>query len=184
MDDLLKPYETKMQKTIGALQNDLAGIRAGRANPAVLDRIMVDYYGSPTPIQQVAAISVSEARVLVISPYDKSAIGGIETAIRKSELGINPSNDGNVVRITFPQLTEERRRDLCKDVKKKAEDSKVAIRSIRREAIEDFKAQKKKSDITEDDLKILENDTQKLTDKFIKEVDKVAEAKEKEILEI
>ena len=184
MDDLLKPYETKMQKTISAMQSDMASIRAGRANPAVLDRIMVDYYGSPTPIQQVAAVSVSEARVLVISPYDKSAIGGIETAIRKSDIGINPSNDGNVVRIAFPQLTEERRRDLCKEVRKKAEDSKVAVRSIRRDAIEAFKAQKKKSEITEDDLKILETDTQKLTDRFIKEVDKVADAKEKEILEI
>ena len=184
MDESLKVYETKMQKTISVFQNDLASIRAGRANPAVLDRVMVDYYGTPTPIQQMAAVSVSEARVLVIQPWDKSSIGSIENAIRKSDIGINPSNDGNIIRIAFPQLTEERRRELCKEVRKKAEESKVAIRAIRRDAIETFKAEKKKSEITEDDLKILENDTQKLTDRFIKEVDKVADAKEKEILEI
>ena len=184
MDESLKPFETKMQKTISAMQNDLASIRAGRANPSVLERVMVDYYGTPTPIPQLAGVSVSEARVLVIQPYDKTAIGGIENAIRKSDIGINPANDGNVIRIAFPQLTEERRRELCKEVRKKAEDSKVAVRSIRRDAIELFKAQKKKSEITEDDLKILESDTQKLTDKFIKEVDNVADAKEKEILEI
>ena len=184
MDESLKPFEAKMQKTISVFQNDLASIRAGRANPAVLERVMVDYYGTPTPIPQLAGVSVSEARVLVIQPYDKSAIGGIETAIRKSDIGINPANDGNVIRIAFPQLTEERRRELCKEVRKKAEESKVAVRSIRRDAIEIFKAQKKKSEITEDDLKLLEGDTQKLTDKFIKEVDNVAGAKEKEILEI
>ena len=184
MDESLKMYEEKMKKTVSVLQNDLASIRAGRANPAVLDRVMVDYYGTPTPIQQVAGVSVSESRVLVIQPFDKSIISGIENAIRKSDLGINPSNDGNLIRIAFPQPTEERRRELCKEARKKSEDSKVAIRSIRRDAIETFKAQKKKSEITEDDLKSLENDTQKLTDKMIKEIDKVAEAKEKEILEI
>jgi ribosome recycling factor len=173
-----------MQKTISVMQNDMASIRAGRANPAVLDRVMVDYYGTPTPIQQMAAVSVSEARVLVIAPWDKTTIKAIETAIQKSDIGINPSNDGNVIRIAFPQPTEERRRELCKDVRKKAEESKVAVRSIRRDAIEVFKAQKKKSEITEDDLKILEKETQDLTDKYIKEVDKVAEAKEKEILEV
>ena len=184
MDESLKVYEAKMQKTISVMQSDLAGIRAGRANPAVLDRIAVDYYGTPTPIQQMAAVSVAEARVLVIAPWDKSTMNAIETAIRKSDIGINPSNDGNVIRIAFPQLTEERRKELCKDVRKKAEESKVAVRSIRRDAIEVFKAQKKKSEITEDDLKILEKETQELTDKFVKECDKVADAKEKEILEI
>ena len=184
MDPMLKPYEEKMQKTIIALQNDLAGIRAGRANPAILDRVMVDYYGTPTPIQQMAAVSVSEARVLVIQPWDKSTIGSIETAIHKSDIGINPSNDGNVIRIAFPQPTEERRRELCKEVRKKAETSKVAIRAVRRDALDDFKTQQKKSDITEDDLKSLESDTQKLTDRFVKEVDVFANAKEKEILEI
>ena len=184
MDSALQIYETKMKKTISALQTDYASIRAGRANPAVLDKIVVDYYGTPTPIQQMAAVSVSEARVLVIQPWDKTTIGKIETAIRKSDIGINPSNDGSVIRIAFPQLTEERRKELCKEVRKKAEEAKVAVRAIRRDANDTFKAQKKKSEITEDDLKSLEDDTQKLTDNFVKEIDKVADAKEKEILEI
>ena len=184
MDEALKLYEEKMKKTISVLQNEYASIRAGRANPAVLDKVLVNYYGTPTPIQQMAAVSVAEARVLVIQPWDRSTIGAIETAIHKSDIGINPSNDGNVIRIAFPQLTEERRRDLCKEVRKKAEDAKVAIRAIRRDANEVFKAQKKKSEITEDDLKTLEANTQTLTDKYIKEIDKVTEVKEKEILEI
>jgi len=184
MDESLKMYEEKMQKTISVYQNELSSIRAGRANPAVLDKISVDYFGTPTPIQQMAAVSVSEARVLVVAPWDKSTLRAIETAIQKSDIGINPQNDGNVIRIAFPQPTEERRKELCKDVRKKAEDAKVAVRAIRRDAIETFKAQKKKSEITEDDLKDLEKETQDLTDKFVKEADKVADAKEKEILEI
>ena len=184
MDSAVQTYEGKMKKTINALQTEYASIRAGRANPAVLDKITVDYYGTPTPIQQMAAISVAEARVLVIQPWDKSTISGIETAILKSDLGINPSNDGNIIRIAFPQPTEERRKELCKEVRKKAEDAKVAIRSIRRDANDTFKAQQKKSEITEDDYKDLEKDIQKLTDNFVKEIDKVAQEKEKEILEI
>ena len=184
MNSALQPYESKMKKTINVLQTEYASIRAGRANPAVLDKIVVDYYGTPTPIQQMAAVSVAEARVLVIQPWDKTTITAIETAIRKSDIGINPSSDGSVIRIAFPQLTEERRKELCKEVRKKAEEAKVAVRSIRRDANDTFKAQKKKSEITEDDLKTLEADTQKLTDSFIKEVDKVADAKEQEILEI
>jgi ribosome recycling factor len=184
MDTALQIYEDKMQKTISVLQGDYASIRAGRANPAVLDKVMVDYYGTPTPIQQMAAVSVAEARVLVIQPWDKSTMGGIENAIRKSDIGINPANDGSVIRIAFPQLTEERRKDLCKDVRKKAEEAKVAIRAIRRDANETFKAQKKKSEITEDDLKDLEKEAQTLTDKYIKDIDKIAADKEQEILSI
>lgn len=184
MSELTKPMEEKMKKTIGVFSQELASIRAGRANPAVLDKIMVDYFGTPTPIQQVAAVSVSEARILVIQPWDKSVLHAIEKAIQKSDIGINPTSDGNVVRIVFPQPTEERRKELCKQVSKMAEEAKVAIRSIRRDFNEKFKAQKKKSEITEDDLKDLEKEIQILTDKYIKEIDKVAESKEKEILEI
>ena len=183
MDDLAI-YESKMQKTLKVLQDEMAAVRAGRANPAVLDKIQVDYYGTPTPIQQVAAVSVAEARILVIQPWDKGIIGAIERAILKSDIGINPNNDGNMIRIAFPQLTEERRRELCKEIRKMAEDSKVAVRSIRRDANETFKSQKKKSEITEDDQKLLEEGIQKLTDKYIKEIDKAADAKEKDILEI
>lgn len=184
MSDVCKPYEEKMKKTVSVLSAELAAIRAGRANPAVLEKIMVDYFGTPTPIQSLAAVSVSEARVLVIQPWDKSVLNGIERAIQKSDIGINPASDGNVIRVAFPQPTEERRRALCKDVAKMGEDSKIAIRSIRRDAIEKFKAQKKKSEITEDDLKDLEKETQNLTDKYTKEIDKITAAKEKEILEI
>ncbi|MDL2232838.1 ribosome recycling factor [Ruminococcaceae bacterium OttesenSCG-928-L11] len=173
-----------MKKTISVLQQDLSSIRAGRANPAILDKVMVDYYGTPTPIQQMAAVSVSEARILIIQPWDKSTIGPIEKAILKSDIGINPNNDGNVIRIAFPQPTEERRKELCKEAHKIAEDSKVAIRAIRRDANDKFKAMKKKSEITEDDLKDLEKDIQTLTDNFIKDIDKLEAAKEKEILEI
>jgi len=184
MEPEVKLVEEKMSKTIASLQNELASIRAGRANPAVLDRIMVDYYGTPTPIQQIASVSVAEARILMITPYDKSILGGIEKAVQKSDIGINPQNDGNVVRMVFPQPTEERRKELCKDIYKTAENSKVAVRSIRRDANEKLKAMKKKSEITEDDLKDMEKAVQDLTDKFIKEIDKIAAAKEKEILEI
>ncbi len=174
----------KMKKSVKALENELATIRAGRANPAVLDRILVDYYGSPTPINQMAAISVSEARILVIQPWDKTSLTLIEKAIQASDLGINPTNDGSVLRIAFPQLTEERRRELVKDVHKYGEDGKVAIRSIRRDTLEKFKAMKKNSEITEDDLKTCEKDVQNLTDKFVKEIDEVVYAKEKEILSL
>jgi ribosome recycling factor len=184
MKSSLKPYEEKMKKTIHVLQEELASIRAGRANPAILDRVLVDYYGTPTQIQQMAAVSVSEARILVIQPWDKSTLGPIEKAIQKSDIGINPSNDGSVIRIAFPQPTEERRKELCKQVSKTAEESKVAIRAIRRDANETFKVQKKKSELTEDDLKILEKETQTLTDRFIKQIDEISDAKQKEILEI
>lgn len=184
MNEALKSYDEKMQKSIKVLHNELSSIRAGRANPSILDKVMVDYYGTPTAIQQMAAVSVSEARILVIQPWDKTTLGPIEKAIQKSDIGINPTNDGNVIRIAFPQPTEERRKELCKQVNKTAEDTKVAIRAIRRDANDKFKAQKKKSEITEDDLKDLEKETQELTDKYIKEIDKIAAAKEKEILEI
>lgn len=184
MNAEVKVFEEKMKKTISVFQNELGSIRAGRANPAILDKIMVDYYGTPTPIQQVAAVSVSEARILVIQPWDKALIGGIEKAILKSDIGINPNNDGNVIRVAFPQPTEERRKELCKEVHKTAEEAKIAIRAIRRDANDKFKALKKKSEITEDDQKDLEKDMQTLTDNFIKDIDKIAAAKEKEILEI
>lgn len=177
-------YESKMNKTIQVLESDLASIRAGRANPAILDKVQVDYYGTPTPIQQMAAVSVSESRILVIQPWDKSTLNTIEKAIQKSDIGINPTNDGNVLRVAFPQPTEERRRELVKEAKKIAEESKVAIRSIRRDANETFKAQKKISEITEDDLKNLEKEVQELTDRFIKKIDQIAASKEREILEI
>ncbi|MDR2908752.1 MAG: ribosome recycling factor [Oscillospiraceae bacterium] len=176
--------KSRMQKGIDYFAGELATIRAGRANISVLDKIMVDYYGTPTPIQQMAAVSVAEARILVIQPWDKSTFGPIEKAIQKSDLGINPTSDGNVIRIAFPQPTEERRRELCKDVRKMAEEAKVAIRGIRRDGVEKAKAQKKGSEITEDDLKNLEKDIQNLTDQNIKEIDRIAAAKEKEILEI
>lgn len=184
MSDIMATLEEKMNKTMRVLSGDLAAIRAGRANPSVLDKIMVDYYGTPTSIQQMAAVSVAEARILVITPWDKTTLGTIEKAIQKSDLGINPSNDGNVIRIAFPQPTEERRKELCKQVNKTGEDAKVAIRAIRRDANEKTKTQKKKSEITEDDLKDLDKQIQTATDKFIKEIDKICAAKEKEILEI
>ena len=184
MEDVIQTMQTKTQKSIEHFEGNLATIRAGRANPALLDKVMVDYYGTPTPIQQMAAVSVSEARILVIQPWDKSTMGVIEKSIQKSDLGINPTNDGNVIRIVFPQPTEERRKDLCKQVRSQAEDTKVTVRSIRRDAVEKAKAQKKASEITEDDLKNLEKEIQTLTDNRCKEIDKIAAAKEKEILEI
>jgi len=184
MSDIVKTVDEKMTKTMGVLKNELSSIRAGRANPSVLDRIQVDYYGSPTSIQQMAAVAVSEARILVITPWDKTTLGAIEKAIQKSDLGINPANDGNVIRIAFPQPTEERRRELCKEVHKTAEEAKVAIRSIRRDANEKIKSQKKLGEITEDDQKDLEKEIQTVTDRYIKDIDKAAEAKEKEVLEI
>ncbi len=177
-------FEAKMKKTTEVLSEQFAAVRAGKANPAVLDRIAVDYYGSPTPIQQIASISTPDARSLLIQPWDGSVLKGIEKAILASDLGINPQNDGRAIRLVFPQLTEERRKELAKQVKKYAEESKVAVRNIRRDAMEKFKAQKKKSEITEDDLKIVEKDMQKLTDDYIKEVDKIAAKKEQELMEL
>lgn len=177
-------FEAKMKKTTEVLSEQFAAVRAGKANPAVLDRITVDYYGSPTPIQQIASISTPDARSLLIQPWDGSVLKGIEKAILASDLGINPQNDGRAIRLLFPQLTEERRKELAKQVKKYAEESKVAVRNIRRDAMEKFKAQKKKSEITEDDLKIVEKDMQKLTDDYIKEVDKIAAKKEQELMEL
>ena len=184
MEDVLKTMQTKMSKSVEHFEIGLGSIRAGRANPALLDKITVDYYGTPTPIQQLAAISVSEARILIVQPWDKSSLGGIEKAILKSDLGINPNNDGNVIRLIFPQPTQERRKELCKVVKGQAEEAKVAVRSIRRDAVERAKAQKKASEITEDDLKNMEKEIQTITDNRCKDIDKIAANKEKEILEI
>ena len=178
------PYEEKMKKTIASLEKEFAGIRAGRANPAVLDRIAVDYYGSPTPIQQIASISVPEPRMLVITPWDASQTKAIEKAILASDLGITPTNDGKLVRLSFPTLTEERRKDLTKKVHKISEEGKVAVRMIRRDAMEKFKDMKKNSVITEDDLRSAEKDMQDLTDRYVKRVDEVTDAKEKELMEI
>ena len=181
MNPELKLHEEKMTKTISVLREELAAIRAGRANPAVLDKLEVDYYGAPTRVNQLAAVSVSEARTLVIQPYDKSTLKAIEKAIQASDIGINPNNDGSVLRLLFPPLTEERRKELAKSI---SEESKVAVRSIRRDANEKLKAMKKSSEITEDDLKSLENDCQKMTDKFIAEIDKITAEKEKEIMSV
>ena len=176
--------ESRMKKTTEVLKTQLASVRAGRANAAVLDQITVDYYGVPTPIQQVASISVPDPRSLMIQPWDASVLKGIEKAILASDLGINPQNDGRAIRLVFPQLTEERRKELAKPVKKYGEESKVAVRNIRRDAIDKFKKQQKASEITEDDYKTIEKDIQKLTDDYIKEVDNIADAKEKELFEI
>lgn len=177
-------YTTRMDKTLDALKSQYGSVRAGRANASVLDQIRVDYYGTPTPIQQIASIASPDPRTLVIQPWDASSLKAIEKAIQSSELGINPQNDGKVIRLAFPQLTEERRKDLIKQVRKYSEDGKVAIRNIRRDAIEDFKAQKKKSEITEDDYKVIEKDFQKITDDYIKKIDEMTSKKEKELSEI
>jgi len=177
-------YELKMKRTVEVLQGQYSSIRAGRANPSVLDQIKVEYYGTLTPINQIASISTPDPRTLMIQPWDAGSLKAVEKAILSSDLGINPANDGRFIRLVFPQPTEERRRELIKQVGKYAEDSKVAIRNIRREAVDKFKAQKKKSEITEDDLADTEKDLQKLTDDYIKEIDKVAEKKEAEIKEI
>ena len=182
--DAVELAKEKVGKTISVLKQELSGLRAGRANAQVLDRITADYYGTPTPINQMGNISAPEPRLLVIAPYDPSALKEIEKALQKSDLGINPSNDGKVIRLVFPELTEERRRDLVKVVKKKGEEAKVAIRSIRRDANETIKKQKKNGDITEDDQKIMEEDAQKATDASIKDIDKIIADKEKEIMEV
>lgn len=175
---------TKMDKTIGVLNQEFAAIRAGRANPAVLDKITVDYYGVPTPVQQVGTVSVPEARTIIIQPWDATVLKDLEKAIAASDLGINPQNDGKVIRLTFPPLTEERRKELVKQVSKIAEESKVSIRSIRRDALEGFKKQQKASEITEDDLKSIEKDVQELTDKYTKQIDEILKKKEAEVLEV
>ena len=184
MKTILKNSEEKMEKTVSVLQADYAAIRAGRANPKVLDKIQVDYYGVPTAINQMAVVSVPEARLLQIQPYDVTSLKEIEKAIQNSDLGINPQNDGRVIRLTFPQLTEERRKELSKDIARMGEDSKVAIRSIRRDAMDQLKNMKKNSEITEDDQKKSEEDIQKLTDRFCKTIDSLAADKAKEILSI
>ena len=184
MYEPLEIAEEKMEKTLNALAKDYVTIRAGRANPSVLNKITVDYYGSPTPLQQVANISVPEARLLVIQPWNRSLIKAIEKAIQASDVGINPSNDGTVIRLLFPELTEERRKELSKDVKKKGEAAKVAIRNIRRDCVDTIKKAQKAGEITEDDQKKDEDDAQKLTDKFIDKVDKAVEAKTKEIMTV
>lgn len=184
METIFALSKEKMTKTVNALIHEYGTIRAGRANASVLDKVHVDYYGVPTPVNQMAAISVSEARILTIQPWDVSTLGAIEKAIQQSEVGINPQNDGKVIRLVFPPLTEDKRKEIAKDISKKAEESKVAIRSIRRDCIEKLKAMKKASEITEDDLKDGENELQKITDKFIKEIDDVAAKKQKEVMEI
>ena len=184
MNEELKVYEEKMEKSINAMMDEFASIRAGRANPHVLDKIKVDYYGAPTPIQQVGNISVPEARMIVIQPWEKSLIKAIEKAIQASDLGINPSNDGSVIRLVFPELTEDRRKELAKDVKKKGEAAKVAVRNIRRDANEAFKKQEKNNEISEDDLKDATEQIQKITDKAIEKIDKAVENKTKEILTV
>ena len=181
---MYEEYENKMKKTLDALSTQYSSIRAGRANPSVLDQIKVEYYGTMTPINQIASISSPDPRTLVIQPWDASSLKPVEKALITSDLGINPANDGRFIRLVFPQPTEERRKELIKQVGKIAEESKVAIRNIRRDAVEKFKAQKKKSEITEDDLTESEKDLQKLTDNYIKEIDKAARKKEEEIKEI
>ncbi len=184
MNERIKKAEEKMNKSVDRLKNEFAAVRAGRANPAVLDKAVVDYYGVPTPINQMAAISVAESRILVIQPWDVSTIKAIEKAIITSDIGITPTNDGKTLRLVFPQPTEEKRKELCKEVKKYGEETKVAVRSIRRDAIDDFKKMKKNSEITEDEQKDLENDVQKLTDKFCKNIDGLVSEKEKEIMSL
>ena len=184
MKTVFETAKTKMGKTINALQSEYGAIRAGRANPQILDRVQVDYYGTPTPINQLASVSVAEARVLTIQPWDASTLNAIEKAIQTSDLGINPQNDGRIIRLNFPQLTEERRKELVKQIRKYAEGGKVAVRNIRRDAMDNFKKQEKKSEITEDEMKQVEKDLQKLTDDSCKKLDELLAKKEKELLAV
>lgn len=184
MDERIKTYESKMKKTLESLEKEYVSIRAGRANPHVLDKLMVDYYGAPTPIQQVGNISVPEARMIVIQPWESKLIKDIEKAILASDIGITPTNDGKSIRLVFPELTEERRKELAKDVKKKGEAAKVAVRNIRRDGNDAFKKMSKAKEISEDDYANLEEEIQKLTDKYIAEVDKAVETKTKEVLTV
>ncbi len=176
--------EARMERRISGYSGELKTIRAGRANPSVLDKVAIEYYGTMTPVAQIGSISVPEPRMLVIQPWDATALKAIEKAINKSDIGITPQNDGKVIRLNFPPLTEERRKELVKTVKKYSEEAKVQIRNVRRDAMEDFKKQKKNGDMTEDDVKNAEKDIQKMTDKYIKEIDDICAAKEKEILEV
>ena len=184
MSNQTATYEEKMKKTLAALESEYSTIRVGRANPKVLDKITVDYYGTPTPLNQVGNITVPEARLIEIKPWESSLLKAIEKAINMSDLGINPSNDGKVIRLVFPELTEERRKELTKDVKKKGEDSKIAIRNIRRDAVDVFKKQEKKGELSEDVLNDLLDEIQKITDKYITEIDKKIEAKSKDVLSV
>ncbi|MDO4312566.1 MAG: ribosome recycling factor [Eubacteriales bacterium] len=184
MNERLQVYEEKMKKTMASLDSELMTIRAGRANPNILNKIMVDYYGTPTPLQQVGNISVPEARMIVIQPWERKMIKAIEKAINMSDIGINPTNDGQVIRLVFPELTEDRRKELAKDVKKKGEQAKVAVRNIRRDGNDALKKLKKSSEISEDEIKDMETELQKTTDKYIKEVDKAVEAKSKEVMTV
>lgn len=184
MDARLQQYEDKMKKAYEFLESDYMGIRAGRANPHVLDKLRVNYYGTPTPIQQVGNVTVPEARIIQIAPWEKSLIKEIEKAIMTSDIGINPSNDGSVIRLVFPELTEDRRKELAKEVKKKAEDAKVAVRNIRRDGNDALKKLGKSSEVSEDEVKQLEDQLQKLTDKYVKEIDVLMEAKSKEIMTV
>ena len=184
MEGIKKHLEERSKKTISVLKEDLNTVRAGRANPALLDKVLVDYYGTPTPLKNLSNISVPDPRTLLISPFDPKSIHEIEKAINIANIGINPSNDGKCVRLVIPQVTEERRKELCKQVKKLAEDGKVAVRNVRRDAMEKFKAMKKNAEITEDDMKNCEKDIQKLTDKYCDEMDAACSAKEKEIMTV
>ncbi len=184
MNERIKKADEKMTKSVERLKGEFASIRAGRANPAVLDKAVVDYYGVPTPINQMAAVSVAEARILVIQPWDISTLKAIEKAIMTSDIGITPTNDGKVIRLVFPQPTEEKRKELCKEIKKYGEETKVAVRSVRRDALEALKTSKKDGEITEDDLKDLEKEVQNITDKHCKNVDNLVSEKEKEIMSI
>lgn len=184
MNEKVQEYSDKMQKTIDHLQNEYAAVRAGRANPHVLDKLKVDYYGTPTPIQQVGNISVPDPRIIQIQPWEKTILKDIEKAIQASDIGINPTNDGNTIRLVFPELSEERRKDLVKEIKKKGEDAKVAVRNIRRDGNDAFKKLSKSDDISEDEVKDLEDELQKTTDKFIKEIDSMIDAKSKDIMTV
>jgi len=184
MDDTLQPTQEKMEKTVEALKREYAAIRAGRANPAVLDKIRVDYYGTPTPINQMAAVAVAEARILTIQPWDAGTVRAIEKALQASDLGINPQSDGRLIRLIFPQLTEDSRKAIGKNIRQMAEEAKVSVRGARRDTLERLKKLQKASELTEDDLKVEEKALQELTDKFVKEIDQVAAAKEKDIMEI
>ncbi len=184
METVFAKTEERMGKAIDSLNHDYAAIRAGRANPGVLDKVEIDYYGVPTPINQVAAVSISEARVLVIQPWDKNMIQPIEKAIQASDIGINPMNDGNVIRLTFPALTEDRRREIAKEISKRSEEAKVAIRNIRRDGMDTIKKLKKDNEITEEDQKNGEEKLQKITDKKIKEIEEIAAAKENEVMSV
>ena len=182
MSEIYKVAEEKMNKSVNAMLNEYAAIRAGRANPAVLDRVEVEYYGAPTPLNQMAAISVPDARTLVVQPWDKSSLKDIERGILTADIGINPQSDGKTIRLIFPPLTEEKRKDIVKDVSHMAEEAKIALRSIRRDAMEKLKAMKKDGELTEDDLKQAEKKTQELTDKYVKQADERSAAKQKEVL--